>query len=336
MKKRPGSAQNPPPAKKNLGPLEKAPKKRWRMDPSTKVVLTQVAIGLGLFALLGLTVAVVWWVTRLPSLTISEVTASGGETISAEEVIGKANGVLEGTYGRVVPKRFFAFYPHETLLHEVGTVDRIKDVIIERFGRNELRITYGEYFPYALWCVPEPADACLFLDERGYAFAPAPQLKGGNFVRYRHSALTAEIGKPILSFDDFWKTVTLTELLATDGQFVRGVDVDTAGDVYYALVGGGELRASLSQEPQAVFENLRTILNSQEFSHLRSGDFKYIDLRFGNKVYINEELESSLATSTATSSETVVVGEVEGTPPEPEEAPIALGTSSVITIPLGE
>ena len=301
MKKPAGTPPAEVPIKKNLGPLEKAPKKRWRLDPNHKILFAQIAIGVGIFTLLGLILAGVWWITRLPSLTITSVTASGGETIPADEVKDTANAVLNGMYGRIIPKRFFAFYPQAELLREVGKVDRIKDVLIERMGQNELRITYGEYTPYALWCEAEPSDKCLFLDERGYAFAPAPQLKGGSFIRYRNSAQAPEIGKAITSFDDFWKTISLAKLLAADEQFVRSIDVDAVGDLYYGLVSGGELRVSLQQKPEEVFSNLQTILQSGEFKHLKKENYDYIDLRFGNKVYINEK--GSMATSTVTSTD---------------------------------
>jgi len=39
------------------------------------------------------------------------------------------------------------------------------------------------------------------------------------------------------------------------------------------------------------FKNLQSILSSEEFIHLQNGAFQYIDLRFGDKIFLNEEEE---------------------------------------------
>ena len=61
---------------------------------------------------------------------------------------------------------------------------------------------------------------------------------------------------------------------------------------------------AIVDSPASVIENLKTILVSEEFSHLKPGNFQYIDLRFGNKIFVNEEEVGSVEeneTSTSTS-----------------------------------
>jgi hypothetical protein len=48
-----------------------------------------------------------------------------------------------------------------------------------------------------------------------------------------------------------------------------------------------------------VFQNLKTILASEEFAHIAPGEFQYIDLRFGDKVFVRE---ANMDTSTTSSS----------------------------------
>lgn len=286
----------------SLGPLEKPPKKRFTIDPNTRVLLKQILIGLGVFSVIALIITAIWYVTRLPAFTITSVTAAGGETIDASEVEARALRELEGAYGTLIPKRFFALYPRSNIYEAVSGVERIKDVSVTRTSRNQLAVTFNEYTPFALWCAELSDEQCFFIDERGYAFALAPNLSGGSFVRYRSGALAPAIGLSVLSFEDFWNTVTFTKLLETQGRYISSVEVDSMRDVYYGLVGGGELRAALSQSPDTIVENVRTIFASKEFSHLRPGNFKYVDLRFGNKVYVNEQMNEGVASSTATSS----------------------------------
>jgi hypothetical protein len=318
----------------SLGPLEKPPKKRFEFSPNAKVIIRQVLIGVTVLTLVALTITAIWYGTRMQSLTISTVTAVGGETIDAEEVRVKAEAVLEGTYGKLIPRRFSWFYPQADMLAAVGQVERIRDIVIERTSQTDLHISYDEHMPFALWCdepvAPITTDTCLFINERGYAFAHAPQLEGGSFVRYRSAGTVPEIGKEVMGFEAFWNTVSFAELLALDNLFVTSVETDAAGDVYYGLTTGGELRATLIDPAAKVADNLRTILRADEFAHLRSEDFNYIDLRFGNKVYVSETdpdiLAAALASSTATSSDDIMAAK---RLPEAEESEIETVTDEV-------
>ena len=48
----------------------------------------------------------VWYVTRLPALTLTEVEVKGGETVSHEELKSIVREELRGSYLFLVPKRF--------------------------------------------------------------------------------------------------------------------------------------------------------------------------------------------------------------------------------------
>lgn len=288
--------------KKNLGPLTKPAPKRFNISADTKVLLRQIATGCGVCVAVALVITGVYHLTRLPSLTLTTITAAGGETIDADEVRAIVASKLEGTYGKLIPRRFFLFYPQAAIIEAVEGVDRIRDVVVLRTSLTEVSVTYGEHAPFALWCAPGPAEACFFVNERGEAFAAAPNLTGGSFIRFRTPESPSE-GAVVLAFDDFWNTVTMSELLAAQGLFVQTVEVDAVGDVYYSLTSGGELRASLRDPAVQVADNVRTILRAEEFTSLAAGDFNYIDLRFGNKIYVSEEdVLMTLGTSTATTT----------------------------------
>jgi hypothetical protein len=59
-------------------------------------------------------------------------------------------------------------------------------------------------------------------------------------------------------------------------------------DAFLHIVDGGELKVTLTQEPQVTVNNLNVVLTSEEFKGVQPGNFQYIDLRFGNKVFVNE------------------------------------------------
>jgi hypothetical protein len=68
--------------------------------------------------------------------------------------------------------------------------------------------------------------------------------------------------------------------------------VEKIGDreATFLVVGGGLLKVTLEQSVTNTLDNLRVLLASEEFQHIRPGNFQYIDLRFGDKMFINEEV----------------------------------------------
>jgi cell division septal protein FtsQ len=269
-------------------------------DPARRMLWRQVFVGVGLVLFFAGTITGIWHLTRLPALTIESVSASGGVTIKADEIRALVEQELEGAYYRLIPKRFSYLYPKQAIYEVVNTVPRVKDVVVERSGLTALSVTYDEYVPVALWCGPH--GDCVFVDAAGYGFAAAPALSGSTFVRYQAGEQAAVVGE----------TGITPELLAETQQFIAAVAtthnlrlqqvIFDDRDITYRLAGGGEVRTSRTEQFQDSLDNLDAILGSDEFVHLEPGNFEYIDLRFGNKVFVQEELPE-VATSTATTSQ---------------------------------
>lgn len=230
-----------------------------------------------------------WYVTRLPVFTINTITATGGETISETEVEKRVTETLEGNYFFFVPKRFTLLYPEDEVAAVVASVPRTENVAVSRDG-TALAITYDERTPYALWCTENPDAPCVFLDENGYAFAPAPKLRGSSFIRLITEETSPETGMQPFSGDYIKNIYTFINSLESQFNFrVLSVVETKDKDLFYALSNGGKLYTAPGSDPETVFENLATILSSSDFEHLSSEPFAYIDLRFGNRVFVNED-----------------------------------------------
>ena len=278
--------------------------RRRTMDPGKRMLIRQLLIGLIVLVFVALAIVGLWYGTRLEQLTITTVNVSGGQTISHESVRKRAEAELEGTYIGLIPRRFTWWYPHEAILQAMKDVPRMKNLVVKRASLKEVSISFEEYSPYALWCNEQEKDKCLFIDNTGYAYSPAPNLIGGAMMRYRSLGSNPTVGSRLLDVNKLGNTTRFIDLIKTSSNFeVASVETDAVGDVFYILVGGGELKASLSVSAETVFENLQSILAAKEFSNLKPGSFQYIDLRFGNKVYVNDS-PLPTSTSTATSSET--------------------------------
>lgn len=289
---------------KRTSPVHKKGKiKRRVIDPSKIMLLKQLGIGLAIFSLLGLLVAGLWYGTRVSFLTITDISVEGGETIPHEVVKKIVDDTLQGTYIGIVPRQFAWWYPEAEIIYNISQIPRMKDPVITRDSGRALTINFSEYEPYALWCAERSNDNCLFIDKTGYAFGPAPKLSGGAFLRYRTLGQDLQVGTVMAQRHDIDTMEQFVGLVEDNFQFpITQIETDTAGDVFYILAGGGEFKATLRDDASQVFDNLRTILTSDEFKDIKPGNFQYIDLRFGNKVFINEELVV-MGTSTATTTE---------------------------------
>lgn len=273
-----------------------------RLDPNTVVLLRQIGMGVVVISVVTLLLMGVWYGTRVPSLTITDVEATGGETINHGEVERSVQSVLDGEYLGFIPRRFAWFYPKQEVLNKVLEFERLHNVVIVRESGTKLRISYDEYVPHALWCQPE-AEACIFLDVSGYAFAHAPKLSGGTFLRFITSGREAVIGDVVAEKKPYENIQEIVQLLAERGWYVSYIEIDQVGDVFLKVVGGGELKVSVEEVPEKTVENLFVVLSSEKFQHIKPGNFKYIDLRFGDKVFVNEELVVSDGTTATTSKD---------------------------------
>jgi cell division septal protein FtsQ len=282
----------------------KQSKRRKHLDPNTLQLIRQIVGGVLALTLVAILVVSVWYVSRLPALTIQTVEVSGGETIAHELVRQLVDTELEGAYLRLIPRRFAWLYPKADIEATVQSLDRVASISLSVIEGTTLAVSFTEYIPDTLWCATD-ATECVFLDQTGYAFARAPSLTGGAFLRLEKLGVTPVTGVSAFAEEEYRQVLELVALLERNGWFVSTVAVDLVGDAYLSLVDGGELKVVLADDPERIVENLLTIVNAGQFAGLGPGEFAYIDLRFGNKVFVNEL--GAATTSAATSSEALLV-----------------------------
>jgi cell division septal protein FtsQ len=279
-------------------------RRKRQLNPDTVVLLKRIFTGVLAISFVSLLVTAVWYGTRVKILTINAVEVSGGETIKHEDVKTLVQQKLDGVYLGIVPLRFAWFYPYKEIYETLEGVDRIHNVTINRTNGTTLSISFDEYIPNSLWCESVGSDVCLFLDDFGYAFAPAPKLSGGSFLRFVLSGQSIKLNESFASSQIFNELLRLTKLLAEHNWFVSSVELDQVGDVFLHLSDGGELKVTIKRPSEEMVNNLIAVLASPEFAHLKPGNFQYIDLRFGDKVFVKEKetvsenIDSNIASST--------------------------------------
>lgn len=244
--------------------------------------------------MLSLLVLAVYHVTRIDSLQIKHVSVQGGETIPHSLMQEKVWETLSGNYLHLVPKRFIPTYPEEAVLKNIRAFDRVQSAEVRLTDDQTLAVSFTEYEPYALWCASLTSEPCFFIDASGYAFAQAPRLQGSAFVRYIDEG--AVPGSDTQAFDSAFVDLSKTFLTLLEDRFgFRASHVHKIGtyDLEITLVPDGVLKVSQSLPAQESFDNLEALLRSDEFKHLHPGAFQYIDLRFGDKVFVKEETAAS-------------------------------------------
>jgi cell division septal protein FtsQ len=283
--------------------FQKRTNARNRRHTEESTIRRQVFFGVLVCTIVTVLTTALWYTTRLPSLTISDIQVEGGETISHDEVKEVVEGVLAGTYLKLIPYRFSFFYPKDKLIANVASIPRVQDVVIYRDSKT-LRVDFTEYAPFALWCSEyDGTPKCYFLDEKGYAFAPGPALRGGTLVRHIREGDESLEKKQAFETSDFRELHEFLEKL-TDELKLRVTDVfyTKDGDIRLSVNGGGRFMIRAGEPYAKIFENLTLILASEAFKHLEPGNFQYIDLRFGNKIFVNEQPEVVATTTDATTT----------------------------------
>ena len=245
-----------------------------------------------------------YYVTRLPSVMIKDVTVEGGETISHDEVRSQLENELVGNYFALIPRRFTFLYPHDRIVAVLEKMPRIHNILVTVEKRTSIHVTFLEYIPHALWCVYEKANKpCYFITAEGYAFAEAPSLHGGALTRHSIEGVEEITAGTVIEparldeIDTFAKNVE-REL----GLRVTLIVHKKNSDLEFVVNGGGAILVSSGKDFKTTFANLKSVLTSKEFKHIEPGNFKYVDVRFDNKVFVNEDFSTPEASTTATST----------------------------------
>lgn len=263
----------------------------------------------GLSALLILLVGVlVWYGARRPEVTIRTIAVAGGTTVSHDAVRAKVESALAGTYVLLIPKRFSYLYPEQEVRAAVNEVPRAHNATVSRLSRTELAVTFDEYMPYALWCDTFSKDAsvaasCLFVDANGYAYASAPPLVGETLVRFVVEGRTPETGAYVHEPAYMAELAQLAQALYENhAHRIGGITATKDGDLTLHLSGGVDLMMTKETDINDAFAIIESVLAAPEFEDMPLEDFDYIDLRFGNTVYVKERGVEVQSAKTATTS----------------------------------
>jgi cell division septal protein FtsQ len=237
-------------------------------------------------------------------LRIKQIFVQTDGSLSNDELAATIKNELQGTYFGFLPKDSVflnKIKSLETALHTQHP--RIAKTNVQRAGFSTIHATVEERTPSALWCgdvVPPIAyekttedmrtteelwGNCYLIDKTGFIYANAPFFSGNMFPRYYGSLNTAEpIAQQYMPTDQFeaWQNF-YTSLTHKDSVPQALLFVDER-DIELYLTNGLRVLIPRDQTPEVILERLITLLESDTID--KDKKVNYIDLRFGNKVYV--------------------------------------------------
>lgn len=257
------------------------PQSQSRTRKRRKRVWVVLAAVVALAALAGGLIAL----ARAPFLQITAVTVSGARADASGAIEALARERLADYYLYIFPKNNVFLYPREGISEALARAyPQFKSVDVHATDFHTVSVAVVERQPAAEFC---PAHGvCYLMDEDGVIYAPE-STSTPSFVSYVADAAVRALPQQFLTPERFRSLAALVGALSQSepGDLVRKVAVDDDGDVLVYFQNGFLLLFDLADESGDVFERFGLALKSDPFKGRTLGDFEYLDLRFGDKLY---------------------------------------------------
>ena len=119
-------------------------------DKRQRLMWVKVAAGASVTAI---AILLVWYLARIPALTIAKVEVSGTASVDGKSVESTVASALSGSYFFFIPRNNSLIFPRDAVTAAiVNAFPEISDVLVTRDGWNALSILVSERAPVALWC----------------------------------------------------------------------------------------------------------------------------------------------------------------------------------------
>jgi len=244
----------------------------------------------------------VFYTVRAPFLLVKDIVVVGAETVSIDTIKQEAEDKLRGSYLGFIPHRFSFFIPKKSIEQGILTIPRVASAALS-VENNALVITMKERSPDVLWCTDDTASStCFYVANDGIAYEAAPSLSGTTLMRFVISSTSPTIGATLLSEHDRSLLIGIARIIETRHHFeVARIEYTADRDAILYLARGGRLLLSTDGNLEDTYSNLASVLTSEKYSMLTPGHFEYLDLRFGNKIFLEKQVPVATTTASTTS-----------------------------------
>lgn len=228
-------------------------------------------------------------------LAINSVNVVGAESASAGSIKSLVASELSGKWLGIIPRNNFLFMNSGKIIVTIQkSFPDIANVQTVLAGLGNLTIKISKRLPYAKWCSESDiVGDCLIIDNKGFAFKNAEQILSGTTT----ASTTSETILTIFTKAKPQSETTVFEQKKIDKlrQFIdafKSADFNVIivreedSDYFFTLDNGVEIRIQGEDEPNNIIMKLSSIEADLQKDGNDIGKVNYIDLRYGNKVYL--------------------------------------------------
>jgi cell division septal protein FtsQ len=265
-----------------------------------KIFWRRIVVGSASVVVLATVLVAVFYGTRLTLFSVHGVSVRGLETVSEAEVYSRVDAQLAGTYYGIVPHRFAPTVPSKRIEESVESIARVASATVAVEG-TDIVVTVTEHSPDMLWCGVATSSTCYYVDGEGYAYESAPVLTGSAFMRFVTHGREPVLNTQVLDSTTRSLLVAIARLFEERHAFrVHRIEYTENSDAILHLSQGGRVLVATTRNLEETYDNLSSILATEEYASLTPGTFEYIDLRFGNKVFVQKEKPTASTTASTT------------------------------------
>lgn len=244
--------------------------------------------------------------SKMKSIQIENIEVSGNSTLSKEDIANLVKAETSAKYFKLFSKNSIFLYPRKSIEKTLtDDLKKIETVSIKSKGLKTLVISMVERKPNSLWCLSRPEEGtsrknnnsgmCYFLDKGGLVFTESPDFSGNSFLRYYGllDDIEQPIGKNYMTSEKFREVSRFIGSLEILGIKVATFRAETESDYEIILKNGIKIILDDKKPFDKTLENIQSILGEvdlkSDYSPNNPPKINYVDLRFGNKVYLKGE-----------------------------------------------
>ena len=237
-------------------------------------------------------------ISRINKLNIQQIAITGNNIIETELIKNVIKDDLAGHYLYVLPKSNFLLFPKGQIKEDLtAKFKRLINISFALDNSGILNISLSEREEKYIWCgenLPtEEKLPCYFMDDSGYLFDEAPYFSGNVYFKFfgpvNDSYFAPALFNKIVSFKnglEGMKINTTSVFVKPDG------DIEIYLSASQLSLNTPKIILKNDFEVEKTLENLQAAMATDPLmSNFKNKyeSMKYIDLRFGNKVYFKFE-----------------------------------------------
>lgn len=259
-----------------------------------------------IFAVLGLVVSGISYLSFLEAIQVRTVSVRGATESSVSALTAMATELMAKPNLRIFSRNTIFSYPKQEIRDKaVSYSPRIKDVEIKAEGLHEIVLAVTERTPVALWC--GPYSTCLYMDADGFSYEQVGDVSDdaatGTLVRFINTHVDLPVGTTTVEASELHNMLGLVDELGARGHAVQKIYITEDGDAEFALKENTRLIMTPGDDIKGIMERFVALFGDADVkARYDAGTLAYIDMRFGNKVYVKSGAKGSAA-KTASSSQ---------------------------------